>query len=250
MPMSQHTPSAWRRSAGAAGALLLVLLVAIAAAACSSAATLAPAPGGPSATPSVAASSQASRDAATPNPTAEATAAATAASASTPGPPATAAPPASVGPTATPRPTPRPTITPTGFCSAANLAARITMWEGAMGHRIATVEMTNTGPAACLLHTTGRPQLVDKAGAVLIDGAPATAGGTLKLGPGDVATTLVQDSNYCGPVPAQPVSVAFVLPAGAGRVVAAPLAAGDGVPPCLGDPGSAGSIEMHPWARK
>ena len=64
------------------------------------------------------------------------------------------------------------------------------------------------------------------------------------------AVTHKQAGNYCGPAPAAPVTVAFVLAGGTGRVVALPFSATDtsGVPPCLGAPGSAGNIEMHPWA--
>ena len=46
------------------------------------------------------------------------------------------------------------------------------------------------------------------------------------------------------------MTVAFVFASGA-RVVAAPLASGDsGVPPCMGDPGSEGTIQMlGAWAK-
>ena len=46
-----------------------------------------------------------------------------------------------------------------------------------------------------------------------------------------------------------PVSVAFVL-TGGGRIVATPFSPTDAtLPPCNGAPGSAGDIEMQPWAR-
>jgi hypothetical protein len=164
---------------------------------------------------------------------------------------ATASP--SPSPIATPFPTamPTPTAVPTiGPCVPADLAARITLWEGATGHRIAHVELTNRGSASCELTALDRPQLVDGQGSVLIDGAPPAASDTLTISPGGVLTTLVQDDNYCGPDAVAPVTVAFVLPDGTGRFVATPLSPTDlsGVPPCLGAPGSAGTIEMHPWA--
>ena len=155
-------------------------------------------------------------------------------------------------PTATPAPTPAPAPTPTAAptaCQAANLVARITLWEGAMGHLIAHVELTNTG-GPCDLAAKMQPQLVDGHGAVLINGVAGASPLSSLIATGGVVKTLVQDGNYCGPVPVAPVSVAFVLPAGAGRLVASPLSPMDasGVPGCLGAAGSAGSIEMQTWA--
>jgi len=165
-------------------------------------------------------------------------------------------PPASDGPSADPSPSPSATPTPTSqpsptprvtWCAPADLAARITMWEGAAGSRIAHVELTNNGSKDCILRTTMKPQLVDGRGAVLIDGAEPPASDGMTFAPGAVATTLVQASNYCGPAPVAPVSVAFVVPEG--RTVATPVSPADTtLPPCNGAPNSAGSIEMHPWA--
>ena len=74
----------------------------------------------------------------------------------------------SASPVATPTPTPTPTAKPTlaapQACAPSELAARITMWEGAAGSRIAHVEVTNTGPTRCKLATMDRPQLVDGRG--------------------------------------------------------------------------------------
>ena len=143
--------------------------------------------------------------------------------------------------TATPLPT-------TGPCGPENLAARITLWEGAAGHRIADIELRNVGSGPCTLMTMARPQLVDGRGAILIDGSSPTTTDLLTVGPGDVLTTLVQDGNYCGPAPVAPVTVAFDLGDGS-RIVAAPFSSSDttGVPPCLGS-GSPATIEMQPWA--
>jgi hypothetical protein len=95
-----------------------------------------------------------------------------------------------------------------------------------------------------------RPQLVEGHGAVLIDGTVPGPSALLVVGAGELLKTLVQDGNYCGPTPTAPVSVAFVLVGGTGRVVALPVSATDtaGVPPCLGAPGSAGDIAMQAWA--
>ena len=156
-------------------------------------------------------------------------------------------------PTATPAPTPTAAPTPSatttiGACAPTSLAARITMWEGAAGSRIADVEVTNSGRNACTLEKRERPQLIDGAGRVLIDGTEPTAGGVIELTPGGRATTLVEASNYCGATPVPPVRVAFVVRDGQ-RVIAAPPTPTDAtVPPCNG-PGQPAAIGMQPWAR-
>ena len=162
----------------------------------------------------------------------------------------TPAPTAAV-PVATPSPTPIASPTPPrtiGQCEPSSLAARITMWEGAAGSRIAHVELTNTGQSPCSTRALDRPQLVDGKGSVLIDGSNPAGSATVTVAAGGVLKTLVRDSNYCGSDPVAPVSVAFVLHGG-GRIVATPVSPTDAtVPPCNGDPGSPGSIDMQPWA--
>ena len=167
-----------------------------------------------------------------------------------PSPAPSMSPAASPNPSSLPSPSPPPSAVPSiGACAPATLVARTTLWEGAAGQRIAHVEVTNTGPT-CTLPGMAQPQLVEGHGAVLINGALPATSALLTVGPGRLLKTLVQAGNYCGPAPAAPVTVAFVLAGGIGRVVALPVSATDtsGVPPCLGAPGSAGNIEMHPWA--
>ena len=136
------------------------------------------------------------------------------------------------------------------FCGPDVLSARILSWEGAAGHRIATVELRNTGTVACQTGAFDRPQLVGGDGTILIEGIVDSSLQLRSLSAGQTVTTLVQDGNYCGPTPVAPVTVAFVLSSGAGRIVAAPVSSTDteGVPPCNSTPGSAGTIEMHNWA--
>ena len=158
---------------------------------------------------------------------------------------------ATVDPSPTPVETPVATPTPVpalGPCDPADLQGRINLWEGAAGHRIAHVDLVNAGSVDCTVQAMARPQLVDGRGSVLIDGAEPPASEVLTIDAGALVTTLVQAGNYCGPAPEVPVTVAFVLN-DAGRVVASPFSPTDGtVPPCLGPPGSAGTIEMQPWA--
>ena len=132
-----------------------------------------------------------------PSPAATATPAATASPTPSPSPTPTASP--SLTPTATPTPTPTPTPVPTiGPCDPGSLAARITAWEGAAGHRIADVELTNAGTVTCRLATVAKPQLIDGHGSVLIDGTDPGPSKTLTIAPGDVVKTFAQDANYCG----------------------------------------------------
>lgn len=166
--------------------------------------------------------------------------------------------PASSSPSASPSGAPSIAV-----CSSAQLAARVVPfepsagvfegWQGAAGSRFADVELTNTGPA-CTLSAMARPQLIEGHGAVIINGEAPGASTLLTVEPGTVLKTMVRVANYCGPLPAAlpaaPVTVAFVFNDGTDRVVAVPVSAADtsGVPPCNGDPGSAGDIVMRPWA--
>ncbi len=154
---------------------------------------------------------------------------------------------------ATPTPPPPPTATPVAAiptCTGTELAARILDWQGAAGSRIAHVQVTNAGTAPCRMKALDRPQLVDGHGSVLIDGAAPATSATLTLLAGAVLKTSVDAANYCGPTPVAPVSLAFVFPGGSVRFVATALAPTDtsGLPPCLGSPGSAGTISMQAWA--
>ena len=136
-----------------------------------------------------------------------------------------------------------------GLCRPEDVDARITAWEGAAGSRIATVELKQTGSVPCGLETMARPQLVNGHGDVLIAGSAPVRTTTMHFAPGEVVRTLVRTSNYCGPAPQPPVTVAFVTSDDALFVATALSPADTTLPPCNGTPGSAGTIEMQPWAR-
>ena len=135
-------------------------------------------------------------------------------------------------------------------CIGSHLSARIVDWQGALGSRIADVELVNTSFSPCTIRNYPRVRLVSAHGTVLIDGNAASTTGAVHVlaGLGFIKAE-VGASNYCGPSYAKPVTLAFVLPGALGRVVAIPVSATDttGVPPCLGSPGSAGHISMHAW---
>jgi hypothetical protein len=163
------------------------------------------------------------------------------------GPTASAPTPSPVGPTAS-APTPSPARSG-GACQPGDVDARITLWEGAAGSRIADVELTNTGATPCDLETMAKPQLVSGRGDILIDGSTPRSTAVITLAPGEIVKTLVRASNYCGPAPEPPVSVAFVTSYEALFVATALSPSDTTLPPCNGAPGSAGAIEMQPWGR-
>lgn len=146
--------------------------------------------------------------------------------------------------------TPAPTVVQTSAapasaailpCLSGQLNARILSWQGAAGNRIADVAVTNMSRLACILAGHPGVQLRGSDGAVLIKSS--TAGTTsaptvsVDVAPGGQAAIEVDASNYCGPAPALPVTVALILPTGAGTIVAKPAPGSDdafAVPPCMG----------------
>ncbi len=171
--------------------------------------------------------------------------------------PSGAAPTTTPSPAASPSATPKATAQATPVCTSASLTAAVTGWQGAMGSQIATVRVTGASAAPCVLKGTPGLQLVDAAGHVLIDSKAMGAAGLPHVSAGDKAwtmahggwvTTMGKVSDYCGAAnPVMPTTIALLLPSGGGRVVAAADPSG-GVPPCLGNPGDPGSIQMNGWA--
>jgi len=163
----------------------------------------------------------------------------------------------SATPSAEPSKTPAPTAKPIAACLATQLAAKVTGWQGATGHQIATVTLTNTSTSTCTVQGTPEVELLDAHRNILIDsqtggpnGLPHIAKGApaFHLAHGGFVKTLVQDDNYCGATPALPTTIALVLPANAGRLIAT-AAPGGTVPPCTSTPGSLGSISMNGWTK-
>jgi len=108
--------------------------------------------------------------------------------------------------------------------------------------------LTNTGAGTCTVRALEQPQLLDGTGSVLVEGVAPKSTTLVTIAPAGVVRTLVSDTNYCGPAPVPPVTVAFVLTGGS-RIVATPFTPTDAtVPPCNGA-GSPASISMHPWAK-
>jgi len=135
-------------------------------------------------------------------------------------------------------------------CTGTHLSARIVDWQGAVGSRIADVRLVNTSFSSCTIRDYPQVRLVNSHGTILLKGAAASSTAAAHvLAPLGFLKTEVQDSNYCGSAPTRPTTLVFFLPGTQGRVVAIPVSGHDdtGVPPCNGNPGSAGHIEMHAW---
>lgn len=132
-------------------------------------------------------------------------------------------------------------------CTAGVLRATVANWDGAAGHRIGTLTITNVGSVPCILSGAPVPSLIDRNGHALIVGRIANMQAA-RLAAGASIRTLVQTGNYCGPTAEEPAAVALDFGA-LGRVLAAPIA-GDGssgVPPCLGEAGPKDDITLQPW---
>jgi len=96
-------------------------------------------------------------------------------------------------------------------CAAKNLSAEIVAWEGAAGHRIATVRFLDLD-LDCLAPTYLKPALIDGAGHALIVGSDVHAAGIVHLYIGTKADALVDMSNYCGPAPVGEPFLRIYLP--------------------------------------
>ncbi|MFI5225283.1 MAG: DUF4232 domain-containing protein [Candidatus Limnocylindrales bacterium] len=179
-------------------------------------------------------------------------------------PPASSAPSHAPASPAYPSPSQGAAVVPSpsrsADCSAADLTARILDWQGAAGSRIADIELASRDGASCIVQ--GRPQvlLLDAHGATLIDSAKSGSGPAhvaptdprFVVSPGHPLKTQIAASNYCGPSPALPLTVALVLPNGGHEpLVATALTTGgeaEAVPPCNGQ-GSPATISTNGWSR-
>jgi hypothetical protein len=131
-------------------------------------------------------------------------------------------------------------------CDADALTASISAWDGAAGHRIATVDVVNRAKFDCTLPDVLRPALVDADGHALIVAAPASASTVLHLAAGSGSVTASVDmANYCGASPTAALRIRLYLPNQSSIEAAAvsglePLDA----PPCNG-PNVPATIEMQ-----
>jgi len=151
--------------------------------------------------------------------------------------------PAATGPAATPTTVPGSVAA----CRATDLAGTITGWDGAAGHRIASIELGNSSSTACSVPKLLRPAVVDANGRAYMIGTRPGATSELTLEPGRHATTLVDMANYCGTPPAAPLRIRLYLPSedSVDAVSSASLAGLMDLPPCNGE-NAPQTIEMQP----
>jgi len=130
-------------------------------------------------------------------------------------------------------------------CAAKNLSAEIVGWEGAAGHRIATVRFRDLD-LECLIPTYLKPALVDGAGHALIVAGHVPAGPPINLYVGEQADALVDMTNYCGPAPVGELLLRIYLPSNDSLEAhrSANLNGPLDAPPCNG-PNAAATIEMQ-----
>lgn len=146
-----------------------------------------------------------------------------------------------------------PEATPTdvpgdiGYCAAGQLTGEIFGWEGAAGHRIASIGLHNLGPNDCALPELLRPALIDADGHALIVGAPVADTARMRFQVGDAASSQVDMSNYCGAAPTSALTIRLYLPDQTSFELSLHLDVPGPVdpPPCNG-PTEPASIEMQP----
>jgi Protein of unknown function (DUF4232) len=143
--------------------------------------------------------------------------------------------------------------TPTGApgaaedCSGAALTGQILAWEGAAGHRIATISIRNRGATECALPGQLHLALIDSGGQELINGVPCAACAPFGLPAGAEATTLVDMANFCGTsAPTGALKIRIDLPAGTSfELSAAPTLTNPLDPPPCNGPSLPGTISMQ-----
>lgn len=163
----------------------------------------------------------------------------------------TPAPTPTPTPTATATPTPAPTPTPSlieitpspvsvapqsPLCIGSQEVAAITIWhvvaDGTEIDFFTGSHSSTSGGTLCYLRGTSEAQVVS-GGSIIADSGAGTASVLdsdpyVPEAPGDKVYSSVIWSNWCSSSPRQPITIAFVLPGGLGRVVAN---TGSGMPP-------------------
>jgi Domain of unknown function (DUF4232) len=131
-------------------------------------------------------------------------------------------------------------------CVAEALTGQIVAWEGAAGHRIATITIHNTGAVSCLLPQYLRPALIDGAGRALMIGEVAESE-PITFPAGADAASYIDMVNSCIEPAEPPYRIRLYLPdQGSFELrVAASVPAPIDLPPCNG-PAGPGEIGIQP----
>jgi hypothetical protein len=145
-----------------------------------------------------------------------------------------------------PVPTPSEVSGAPEACAAADLAGVITAWEGAAGHRIATIDVHNGGASDCLLPRYVGLALIDGVGRALIVNQSVPQPAPLTFPADKYAATMVDMANYCGAAPASPLKIRLYLDDRSSiELAAAPNVSGSVDPPPCNGPNAASEIQMQ-----
>jgi hypothetical protein len=149
-----------------------------------------------------------------------------------------------------PGPTPTTVTSALAPCVASDLSGHISAWDGAAGHRIATIIVRNEGKADCALPEYLRPALIDGSGRALMVGELRPEPAPIDLPAALTASSMVDMANYCGPAPAEGLTIRLYLPDDTSFELTSlgSLAYPLDPPPCNGA-GAPASIEMQPLQR-
>ena len=167
--------------------------------------------------------------------------------------PATSTPvvPPTEGPTLTPATPPPATTAPTtaatlagAVCGPSDLKASHGLVDGAAGSVFTQVVLEAN--SSCTVDATPSVGLQDKNGTAVVPDT-AASGGPFQLEAGKAYTSTVRFANWCGSNPAFPVSLIIWID-GDKLVVTGGSFPSDGMPGCLGAPGSAATLDATPWA--
>ena len=97
-------------------------------------------------------------------------------------------------------------------CAARDLSGMVTAWEGAAGHRIATITIRNEGSNECRLPEYLRPALIDANDRAVIVADQPKGPVSVAFPAGATAGAMVDMDNYCGPEPRTPLHIRLYLP--------------------------------------
>jgi hypothetical protein len=135
---------------------------------------------------------------------------------------------------------------PDGACTAADIRASASPWDGAAGSRFSEVVVENSGGGTCSVSPNPVVALVDQVGEVIAQSAPSVAGAGPAMPPGGRLGFTVQLGNWCQAA-TPPVAVQLVL--GDDRVMIDGLTTTSSqLPPCNA-PGQPPTISATAWVQ-
>jgi hypothetical protein len=136
------------------------------------------------------------------------------------------------------------------LCRSSQLHASVT-GDSATGHRYSKITVTNTGDPSlysdgCTMVGMPGVLITNANGAHVIRGKRETGAAltSMPLNGGDSAVLQLDWTNWCGADIPDPIKATITLAGNSGHLT---LNNPIGVPPCLGNPGSASHLSVRPW---